>query len=212
MIIGSNTTEQHPVFGTMIRQAVLQARREAGRGRPAPDRHHRVCHAAPAPAARHRYRPDQRPDAHHPRKGLGRSQSSSPSAPKALRSSRRLSMQYPPEKVAEITGVPVEQALRGRRDPGDQQADGGDVGDGHHPAHRRRAQRDGPGQPADAAGQHGHARAAASTRCAGRTTCRAPATWAACPTSTRPTSRSRAKKCARSSKPPGERRCPTRSG
>ena len=37
------------------------------------------------------------------------------------------------------------------------EADGGGLGDGHHPAHHRRAQRAGPRQPADAARQHGRA-------------------------------------------------------
>ena len=46
-VIGSNTTEQHPVFGTMIRQAVLRRRNETHCGRPATNRSHRVRDSSP---------------------------------------------------------------------------------------------------------------------------------------------------------------------
>jgi predicted molibdopterin-dependent oxidoreductase YjgC len=55
LIIGSNTTEQHPVFGTMIRQAVLR----------------RGVKVAHPPKTGHRYRPHQWVDVHHPEDGLG---------------------------------------------------------------------------------------------------------------------------------------------
>jgi formate dehydrogenase major subunit/formate dehydrogenase alpha subunit len=35
LVIGSNTTEQHPVFGTMLRQAVLKRHCQAHRCRSA---------------------------------------------------------------------------------------------------------------------------------------------------------------------------------
>ena len=85
-IIGSNTTEQHPVIGIKIRQRQAARGAKLIVGRPAPHRHRQLRRPAPAPQAGHRYRPAQRPDAHHPARGLAGRRRSSPSAPRASRS------------------------------------------------------------------------------------------------------------------------------
>ena len=54
---------------------------------------------------------------------------------------------------------------------------------GHHPAHHRHRQRHVHGQPGHGHRQPGQGSRPGSIRCAARTTCRAPATWAPCPTS-----------------------------
>ena len=70
-IIGSNTTEQHPVFGTMLRQAVL--RRGAKLIVADPRRIDMIDFATlhSAPASGNGYCPDQWVDVHHPGKRLG---------------------------------------------------------------------------------------------------------------------------------------------
>ena len=69
-IIGSNTTEQHPVIGIKIRRA---KRRRGAKLIVADPREIDIAELrrpAPAPQARHRHRPDERHHAHHPARGL----------------------------------------------------------------------------------------------------------------------------------------------
>ena len=73
LVIGSNLTEQHPVFGASIRQAIL--RRKIKMIVASPD-FINIAEYAALPLyhqAEHRNCSAQRPDAHNPGKGLGRS-------------------------------------------------------------------------------------------------------------------------------------------
>ncbi len=103
-----------------------------------------------------------------------------------------------------ITGVPAETIrddrarLRARR-PRDDLLDAR-----HHRAPRGRRQRALADQPRACSAATSAAGARASTRCAGRTTCRAAATWAPSPTSCRASRTSSATpRPARASRPPG---------
>ena len=84
-IIGSNTTEQHPVIGIKIRRA---ARRRGAKLIVADPRRIDIAdyadlHLRHTPGTDHR--PAQRPDAHHHPRRAGRIRSSSTSAPRASR-------------------------------------------------------------------------------------------------------------------------------
>ena len=98
----------HPIIGFQIKKAV----RERGaklivadpRRIPLVD----LADALAAAEARHERRAAQRHHERDPRRRASPTATSSPRAPRASRRSRRSCREYPPERVAEITGVPAD--------------------------------------------------------------------------------------------------------
>ena len=96
---------------------------------------------------------------------------------------RELLREYTPERVEELSGVPADDLRRAARLYGEAAQPGDRLRARHHRARARHRRRAHARQPGAADRQRRHRRtAAASTRCAARTTCRAPPTWARCPT------------------------------
>ena len=108
LIIGSNTTEQHPVFGAMIRQAVLNRKMKLVVADP------RKIDITEFATLHIRQRPGTDVALINGlmhiilQKGW-EDKNLSPSAPKASTNLKLSVMQYPPEKVSEITGIAVEK-------------------------------------------------------------------------------------------------------
>ncbi|MCK7505653.1 MAG: molybdopterin-dependent oxidoreductase [Desulfobacterales bacterium] len=152
--------------------------------------------AAPAPHARHRYRPDQRLDAHHPGKRLGgqglhrgtlrglrRVQSHGHAIIRPKKSARS-----PAFRWSNSTRPPRSWATTNRRPSSGRWAS---------PSTSPACATSWTWPTCKCCSATWASPAAASTRCADRTTSRAPATWAACRMFTRLTSRSPTKKSTR---------------
>ena len=157
LIIGSNTTEQHPVFGARIRQAVLK------RGVKLVVADPRRIDITEFATLHLRHRPGTDVALinglmHIMLKNGWQDQAFIDGRCEGFEDFKATVEAYTPESVATTTGVSVEDLHKAAELLGVEQADGGDLGDGHHPAHHGRAQRALPGQSADAPRQHGRAR------------------------------------------------------
>ena len=103
-VIGSNMADCHPIL--FLRMADrLKAGREADRRRPAPHRHRRQGRPVPADQARHRPGAAERAAAPARRRAVTSTPSSSPSTPRAGTAMPAFLADYPPARVAEITGL-----------------------------------------------------------------------------------------------------------
>ena len=155
-IIGSNTTEQHPVFGMQLRQAVKQ------RGVPLIVADPRRMPITEYATIHLRHKPGTDTALLN---GLMNVLIAEDLYDHDFVASRTEGFEELKAKVAEYTPGACGRDLRraGRRHPAGGAPDGrtparrADVRHGHHPAHQRPRQRDELRQPADAAGQHGRA-------------------------------------------------------
>ena len=182
-IIGSNTTEAHPIIGGKMKRA---ARRGAKLIVADPRHIELVDYAGRVAAAdpRHRCRPRQRHDEHDHQRGLGRP-GVHRQAMRELRRSWEVVKRYTPDVVGRASPASPRIRSARRAELYAKTAKAGifyTLGITEHTtgtanvmnlanlAHGHRAR--------------GYATRRASTRCAARTTCREPATWAPCPTCT----------------------------
>ena len=188
--------------------AVL-ARRPARRRRSAPHRARRLRRRAPAAAARARTSPSSTASPTCCSRRARRRGVPAAARRRASTSCASCSRDYTPERVAEISGVPAARpAPGGRASTARPPAPGDRLRPRRHRARARHRRRAHAGQPGDPDRQRRHrATAAASIRCAARTTSRAPRTWARCRTCCPATSRSPTTRRRGASRRPGACRC-----
>ena len=201
LLVGSNPTEAHPV-AALATQGCRSQRHQDHRCRSAPHRAGGLRAHVAAHQARHQRRVRQRRHERDPRGGPRRQGVHPSRAPRTSRSSPSCSRDYTPEMAEEVCGIPADDIRAVARLYGT--AERASIvycmGVAHHNT--------GVEQVMDLAnlamltGNMGRP-APDSTRSAARTTCRAPATWRACPSTCPDTSASRIRTTARSSRPRG---------
>ena len=158
LVIGSNTTENHPVLASLHQAGGQAPGREADRRRPAAHPADPPRDALAAAEARHRRRLVNGLLHVIFEEGLADEEFIA-RAHRGLRATcARSSTKYTPEHVEEITGIPAADLVAAARlyagGPGREHP----LHDGHHPAHHRHRQRQVAREPRDAHRQRRRAR------------------------------------------------------
>ena len=157
MVIGSNTTETHPVIATFLKQAVRPERGQADRGRSPPDRDDALRRPVAAPASPAPTRPSSTP---WPTSSSRRSCTTRPSSPRRTEGFSEYVESLAdktPEWAEAITGVPADDIRRAARLYAEAERGRHLLGHGDQPEHPRHRQHPDADQPGPAVRPHGPA-------------------------------------------------------